>query len=54
MPEQLAEIEKGYNEVYEKRHQRIEEKKAALMPKNEEPQTEETETTSDEASENAA
>lgn len=33
MPEQLAEIEKGYNEVYEKRHQRIEERKAALMPK---------------------
>ena len=54
MPEQLAEIEKGYNEVYEKRHQRIEEKKAALMPKNEEPSAEETENTADEASENAA
>lgn len=30
MPETLAEIESGHNEVYEKRHQRIEEKKAAL------------------------
>ncbi|WP_298108332.1 ParB/RepB/Spo0J family partition protein [uncultured Bacteroides sp.] len=30
MPEALAEIRKGYDEVYEKRHQRIEEKKAVL------------------------
>ena len=30
MPEALAEIRKGYEEVYEKRHQRIEEKKAVL------------------------
>lgn len=27
MPETLAEIRKGYDEVYEKRHQRIEERK---------------------------
>lgn len=31
MPEELADIENGYNEVYEKRHQRIEEKKAVLL-----------------------
>ena len=31
MPDTLAEIRKGYDEVYEKRHQRIEEKKAVLM-----------------------
>lgn len=54
MPEQLAEIEKGYNEVYEKRHQRIEERKAALMPKNEEPTTEANETSEDETNEEAA
>ena len=30
MPETLAEIRKGYDEVYEKRHKRIEEKKAVL------------------------
>lgn len=30
MPEELATIENGYNEVYEKRHQRIEEKKTVL------------------------
>lgn len=30
MPEELVSIENGYNEVYEKRHLRIEEKKAAL------------------------
>ena len=54
MPEQLAEIEKGYNEVYEKRHQRIEERKAALMPKNEEPTTEANETSEDETNEDAA
>ncbi len=54
MPEQLAEIEKGYNEVYEKRHQRIEERKAALMPKNEEPTAEANETSEDESNEEAA
>ena len=31
MPEELATIENGYNEVYEKRHQRIEERKAVLL-----------------------
>lgn len=31
MPEELAAIESGYNEVYEKRHQRIEERKAVLL-----------------------
>ena len=31
IPDTLAEIRKGYDEVYEKRHQRIEEKKAVLM-----------------------
>lgn len=31
MPEALATIENEYNEVYEKRHQRIEEKKAVLL-----------------------
>ena len=31
MPERLAEIRNGHNEVYEKRHQRIEEKKAVLL-----------------------
>ena len=31
MPETLAAIESGYNEVYEKRHKRIEERKAVLM-----------------------
>lgn len=33
MPEELAEIESGYNQIYEKRHQRIEERKAAIMEK---------------------
>ena len=33
MPDTLAEIESGYNEVYEKRHKRIEERKAALLAK---------------------
>ena len=54
MPEELAEIEKGFNEVYEKRHQRIEEKKAALMPKDAENQAEEPETTVNENEEEAA
>lgn len=31
MPEELASIEREYNEVYEKRHRRIEEKKAVLL-----------------------
>ena len=51
MPETLAEIRKGYDEVYEKRHQRIEEKKAVLAVQDkakqeteqqEEPQPDET------------
>lgn len=54
MPEQLAEIEKGHNEVYEKRHQRIEERKAALMPKNEEPNADANESSEDEGKEEAA
>lgn len=33
MPEELAAIEDGYNQIYEKRHQRIEERKAAIMAK---------------------
>lgn len=33
MPEEYAEIESGHNETYEKRHQRIEEKKAVLSVK---------------------
>lgn len=33
MPDTLAGIESGYNEVYEKRHKRIEERKAALLTK---------------------
>lgn len=45
IPEALAEIENGHNEVYEKRHQRIEEKKAVLSAqekaKEETPQSEE-------------
>lgn len=47
MPEELANIQNGYNEVYEKRHQRIEEKKSALQEQTkqgaeqpDEPQTE--------------
>lgn len=31
MPEELATIQNGHNETYEKRHQRIEEKKAVLL-----------------------
>lgn len=51
MHEELAEIRKGYDEVYEKRHKRIEEKKAVLMVQDkakqeteqqEEPQPEES------------
>lgn len=33
MPDELAEIENGYNQIYEKRHQRIEERKVAIMAK---------------------
>ena len=39
MPDELTEIENGYNEVYDKRHQRLEEKKALLIK---EQQSEET------------
>ena len=53
IPETLAEIRKGYEEVYEKRHQRIEEKKAALLAKEaeqaEEPQPSEEQRQSEEA-----
>ena len=50
MPEELANIEAEYNEIYEKRHQRIEERKALLAKDTEpeatvpeaEPTTEET------------
>lgn len=35
MPDELAGIESGYNQIYEKRHQRIEERKAAIMAKEE-------------------
>lgn len=31
MPDRLADIQNGYNEIYEKRHHRIEEKKAVLL-----------------------
>ena len=37
MPEELANIEAEYNEIYEKRHQRIEERKA-LLAKDTEPE----------------
>lgn len=43
MPDELAEIESGYNQIYEKRHQRIEERKAAIVAK--EKPTEETDGT---------
>lgn len=33
MPDELAEIESGYSQIYEKRHQRIEERKAAIVAK---------------------
>ena len=52
MPETLADIKSGYDEVYEKRHQRIEEKKAALLAKEaeqaEEPQPSEEQQQSEE------
>ena len=41
MPDTLAEIESGYNEVYEKRHKRIEERKAALLTKERQTKPEE-------------
>lgn len=48
MPEELANIQNGYNEIYEKRHQRIEEKKAALQEQTkqetEQPDEQQTET----------
>lgn len=33
MPDELAGIEDGYNQIYEKRHQRLEERKAAIVAK---------------------
>lgn len=52
MPDTLADIKSGYDEVYEKRHQRIEEKKAALLAKEaeeaEEPQQSGEQTQSEE------
>ena len=48
MPERLADIENGHNEVYEKRHQRIEEKKAVLLVQEQAKQeAEQTETDAD-------
>ena len=44
MPETLAAIESGYNEVYEKRHKRIEERKAVLMVQEQAKQKETAET----------
>lgn len=44
MPEELADIKNGHNEVYEKRHQRIEEKKAALLVQEQAEQEEAVET----------
>lgn len=44
MPETLAAIESGYNEVYEKRHKRIEERKAVLMVQEQAKQEETAET----------
>ena len=43
MPEELATIKNGHNEVYEKRHQRIEEKKAVLLVQEQAKQEAETE-----------
>ena len=40
MPEELANIEAEYNEIYEKRHQRIEERKALLAKDTESEPTE--------------
>lgn len=44
MPEELANIKNGHNEVYEKRHKRIEEKKAALLVQEQAEQEEATKT----------
>ena len=53
MPDTLTDIKSGYDEVYEKRHQRIEEKKAALLAKEaeeaEKPQQSGEQTQSEEA-----
>lgn len=59
MPDELDNIKKGYNEVYEKRHKRIEERKAALMvqeqaKQSETAETEETQPTAEEQSEEVA
>ena len=51
MPDELAEIENGYNQIYEKRHQRIEEKKAAIVAK--ENAVEETDGTAEPSPEDA-
>ena len=50
MPEEFAAIESQYNEVYEKRHKKLEERIAQLMPK-EQPETEPEATDTPEASE---
>ena len=48
MADELAEIENTHNEVYDKRHQRIEEKKAALIKEQQKEETpEETSETTD-------
>ena len=51
MPEELAAIEDGYNQIYEKRHQRIEERKAAIVAK--EKPTEENDGTAEASTEEA-
>ena len=50
MPEELTAIESQYNEVYEKRHKRLEERIAQLMPK-EQPEAEPESTDTPEATE---
>lgn len=47
MPDTLAGIESEYNEVYEKRHKRIEERKAALLAKERQTKPEEAAETGD-------
>ena len=51
MPDELAEIEDGYNQIYEKRHQRLEERKAAIVAK--EKPTEENDGTAEPSPEDA-
>lgn len=50
MPEEFAAIESQYNEVYEKRHKKLEERIAQLMPK-EQPEAEPEATDTPEATE---